>query len=234
MKNNNQEIESPKKNARIAGFFYLILAITAFFTLFVDKKLVISGDAVITANNILNSMSLFNLGIVSELIMAVFWILTAFMLYKLFKPINKNNALLMFSLVLVGGAIACINTLNKIVAIIILNGNYLRVFEASQLESLTMLFLNLYQNGVVINHIFFGLWLVPLGLLIIKSRYFPKIISRIIGILLLVAGIGYLADVFIFFFLPSFNIRITDYTFWGELILLLWLLIKGVKPNIKS
>ncbi len=234
MINKKEKTNNLKKTARLTGFFYLIVAITGFFAMFVKEKLVISGDAATTANNILASTSLFNLGIVSELIMVVFWILTALALYRLFKSVNKNHTIQMVSFVLVGCAITCANILNKIAAMLILNNSsYLAVFELNQLQALAMLFLEISHTGVIINHIFFGLWLFPLGFLVLRSRYFPKIIGKILGITLIIAGAGYLIDFFTFFFFPNFT-AITSYTFFGELFLLLWLLIKGVEPNIKS
>jgi len=158
-----------------------------------------------------------------------------FALYVLFKPVNKNYAFLMVSLVLIGGAITCINTLNQFAALLILNGaDYLIAFETNQLQALTMLFLDLFKYGVLINQIFFGLWLFPLGYLVFKSDYFPKIIGKILGVLLIIAGLGYLIDFSTFFLFPNFDVTITNFTFWGELILLLWLLIKGVRIPEKN
>lgn len=225
---------SPNLNrtARLAGFFYLIVAITGFFSFYVREKLFVPGAASVTVNNINASLSFFNLGIVSELIMATSWILAAIILYRLFKTVNKYLALIMVSFVLVGGAIACINILNLIAIKLILNDSYYQtVFQINQLEALTMLFLNLSHNGVLINHIFFGLWLFPLGILVLKSDYFPVIIGKITGVLLIIAGVGYLADFLIFFLFHS-HYSITGYTFYGELILLLWLLIRGVKTSL--
>ena len=141
----------------------------------------------------------------------------------------------MVSLVLIGGAITCINTLNQFAALLILNGaDYLIAFETNQLQALTMLFLDLFKYGVLINQIFFGLWLFPLGYLVFKSDYFPKIIGKILGVLLIIAGLGYLIDFSTFFLFPNFDVTITNFTFWGELILLLWLLIKGVRIPEKN
>ncbi len=236
MENNKEKDNTLKKTARHAGFLYLIVAITGLFSFFVNKKLIVSGDATTTANNILAPVSLFNLSIVSELIMATCWILTALALYQLFKSVNKNHAILMVSLVLVGSAITFVNVINKITAMLILNGSgYLTVFEINQLQALAMLFIDLSQNGVFICYIFFGLWLFPLGLLVLRSGYFPKIVGRIMGVLLIIAGAGYLIKFFTFFFFLNFNSAITSYTFFGELFLLLWLLIKGVTiPKTES
>lgn len=227
---NTSAIPNLNRRARLAGFSYLVVAITGFFSFHVKEKLIVSGAASITANNILASLSFFNLGIVSELIMATSWVLTALVLYRLFETVNKNLALTMVSFVLLGGTIACINALNLVAARIILNNFYYQtIFKTDQLEAFSMLFLDLAHHGVLINHIFFGLWLFPLGMMVLRSGYFPEIIGKITGLLLFVAGVGYLADFLTFFAFQRFY-SITGYTFFGELVLLLWLLIKGVKP----
>ncbi|MBA7524357.1 hypothetical protein ES705_16494 [subsurface metagenome] len=225
-----------KKTARIAGVLYLLVAICAFFAVFVRSKLIVSGDAAITASNIMASELLFRFGFVSDLIMTTCWILLAFALYVLFKPVNKNHALLMVSFVLVGSAITCINMLNQFAALLVLNGaNYLTVLGTDQLQAQAMLFLKLHEHGIIIAEIFFGLWLFPLGYLVFKSGYFPKVLGRILSILLIIAGLGYMIDFLIFFLFPNFDVAITQFTFWGEVLLLLWLLIKGVKiPDMKS
>lgn len=221
-------MNSNKKTARIAGFLYLMVAITGFFTYFVRGSFIVHGDALATANNIIASQRLFCIGFASDLIMTVCWVLLAFALYVLFKPVNKYYALLMVSFVLVGSAITCINSLNQFAALLVLNGtDYLRAFGTEQLQALAMLFLDLCEHGTFIAHIFFGLWLFPLSYLVFKSGFMPRLLS----ILLTIAGWGYLIDFFTFYFFPNINITFTQFTFWGELFLLLWLMIMGVKDN---
>ncbi len=214
-----------KRTASVAGLLYLIVAITGFFSPYVSGRLIVNGDAAATANNIMNSECLFRFGLVSDLIMVTSWILLVFALYKLFESVNKNYGLLMIAFVLVGSAITCINALNKFAALLVLNGaGYLTTFATGQLQGLAMLFLDLCKSGNFIAHIFFGLWLFPLSYLVIKSGFIP----RLLGALLAVAGFGYLIDFFTFFLFPNFGVAVTPFTFWGELLLLLWLLIKGV------
>jgi Domain of unknown function (DUF4386) len=209
------------KIARIAGILYLIVAVTGFFTQFVNDSFMVSGDASATVNKILNSQRLFRSGLMSQMIMTTSWILLALTLYRLFKSVNKDLALFMVSFVLVGSAITYINALLKFAALLVLNDANLAV--------LVTFFLDLSRHGAFISYIFFGLWLFPLGILIFKSEYFPKVLSRILAFSLMIAGFGYLIDFFTFYLFPhSGMISITPYTFWGELLLLLWLLIKGI------
>ena len=121
--------------------------------------------------------------------------------------------------------IAMLNELNHFAVLLLLNGtDYLKVFSVDQLYSQVMFFLDLGHYGAFIAAIFWGLWLLPMGYLVFKSGFLP----RIIGILLIIAGFGYVIDSFALFLLPDLNIDISQFTFIGELLMLLWLLIKGV------
>ncbi len=224
---------NPKKTARIAGFLYLIMIVIAPFSVFyVPSILFVPGDAATTANNIMASEGLFRSGFVSGLIYQVISILLVLVLYKLLKPVNKNQALLMVIFALVGVPIAMLNELNQFAALLLLSGaDYLTAFGADQLHAQVMLFLDLHRHGVQIAVIFWGLWLLPLGYLVFKSGFLP----RILGILVIIGGFGYLIDVITFFLLPNyenyeaiFSQVIPLLTIPGELLLMLWLLIKGV------
>ena len=220
-----KEKMNPKKTARVAGFLYLIpIVFLPFAEFFVRQRLVVPGDAATTANNIMASESLFRLGFVTDLIGQTVHILLVLVLYILLKPVNKNVALLMLIFGLVSVPIAMLNMLNQIVATLILSGaDYLTAFKADQLHAQVMLFLGLREHGEKIAYIFYGLWLFPLGYLVFKSGYMP----RILGVLLIIAGFGYLNDFFKFFLFPNLP-PIGQFTFIGELLLVLWLLIKGV------
>ncbi len=126
---------------------------------------------------------------------------------------------------LVGVPIAMLNELNQFAVLLLLHGgNYLTVFTADQLQALVPLFLDLHEHGINIAGIFWGLWLFPMGYLVFNSGFLP----RILGVLLIIGCIGYLIDSATFFLLPNFDAKIAQFTFVGELLLPLWLLIKGV------
>ncbi len=215
-----------KKIARIAGILYLAVAILAPLGDMVFRAdLIVPGDAATTANNIMASEGLYRLGFVSDLITQTVQVFLVLFLYRLLKPVNKNHALLMLILGLVAVPITMLNELNQIVPLLLLSGaDYLTAFTADQLQALAPLFLDLRVQGVSILYIFWGLWLFPMGYLIFKSGYIPKIL----GILLIIAGFGYLIEFVLFFLFPHLNASIKMYTFWGEVLLPLWLLIKGV------
>jgi len=213
-----------KKTARIAGFLYLIMAPLGMFGMDPFGP----TDAAAKANNIMASESLFRFGIVSTLMVQIVNISVVLVLYKLLKPVNKNHASLMVMFLLLGVPIAMLNELNKFAALLLLSGaDYLTVFTADQLQALAPLFLDLHAHGLTIAGIFWGLWLLPMGYLVFKSGFLP----RILGVLLMIGCLGYLIDSVTFFLSPSSYATIsqfTDYTWLGELLLALWLLIKGV------
>jgi hypothetical protein len=221
-----KEKMNPQKTARVAGFLYLmLLPLGLFGILYVPSILIVPGDAATTANNIMASESLFRLSIMSALILQTVQILVVLVLYKLLKPVNKKHAVLMVIFILVAIPIAMLNELNKFAALLLLSGaDYLTVFTADQLQALVPLFLDLHEHGVFIATIFWGLWLFPMGYLVFKSGYIP----RILGVLLIIGCFGYLIDFFTFFVFPNFEVEIAVFTGWGEVLFPLWLLIKGV------
>jgi hypothetical protein len=221
-----------KKTAKMAGFLYFIyFVIHIFADVFGRSKLIVFGDAVATAQNIMASGWQFRIGIMSDLLAAVLFFLTAWALYGLLKPVNKNLALLFLLLNLGGVAIQCFSDLFLVASQLLLNGaDYLKVFQTDQLQALAMLFLHLYKNGFMIAQIFYGAWLFPLGYLVFKSGFLPKIL----GIVLMVHCVTWLMTSLQFFLFPDFNaITYVSYPlgFIAEFGLTLWLLIMGAKDQ---
>ncbi len=212
---------SPIIHARVTAL--LVLAI--FGLLYIPFILTAPTDAGTTANYVIASETRFRLGIVSNLIVqvaGVFWVLV---LYRLLKSVNKDMSLLMVIFYSLSVPIALINELNKLAVLLVLHpADYLTVFTQNQLHALVPLFLNLHDQGNKIAGIFWGLWLFPLGYLIFKSNFLP----RILGILLILGCFSFLAQSFAGLLLPNFGVNIVALTDWGELFLPLWLLIKGV------
>ncbi len=215
-----------QRTARTAGFLYLILAVCGGFAeFFVRQSLIVGGDAAATASNILGAQPLFRLGIAAELVGQVAFVLLVLALYRVLKPVGRNYARVMVAFVLVAVTITSLNMLNQFAALHVLAGApYLTAFDAGQLQALAMTFLDLHHAGYVIAQVFFGLWLLPLGYLIYRSGFIPKLI----GVLLMIACAGYLADVATFFLAPGFGVVLSEFTFIGELALMLWLLVMGV------
>ena len=219
-------MNSIQKTARTTGFLYMLLIpLGVLAMIYVPNTLFVPGDIAATVSNIMANQTLFRVSIVSALITQVVQIFVVLYLYKILKPVNKNHAVLMVVFSLVAVPIAMLNELNHFAVLLLLNGtDYLTFFTSDQIQSLVAFFLDLRVTGIFIAQIFWGLWLFPMGYLVYKSGFLPKII----GALLIVAVFGYLADSFIFFFVPDFGITFSEFTFLGELLITFWLLIKGV------
>ena len=153
-----------KKAARVAGAVYLSLVLTAPFSLlYVPGKLIVRGNAVATASNILTHEMLFRLCIVSELSSSVIFICLGLALYRLLSGVNKTWAGAMVALVLVSAAVGFLNVLNYVAALTLIHGTeFLAALETPQRYALGMLFLRLHGQGEMMNEIFWGLWLFPL------------------------------------------------------------------------
>lgn len=215
---------SPLVRARVAGFLYLFANLFAPFTLlYLPSRFIVRGDAAATARNIVDSQLLFRLGIVGNLFTFIANIFLALALYQLLKVVNKNLAALMVILFLVGVPIAMLNELLPLAILQLLSSAaYLRAYPTDQLQILAYLLLRLHDQGLLIAHIFFGLWLLPMGYLVFKSGFMPKLV----GVLLVIAGLGYVVQSFSAFL--GYPVDIILFTGLGELVFLLWLLIKGV------
>lgn len=233
MKNFNTDI-SLRKAAIVSGLGLLLMMLPAIFmNFFVLEGFIVPGDAAATANNFMANEMQFRIGIVSFILVIILDVLVAWGLYVFLKPVNKSLSLLSAWFRLAYAIIFAIALLNLFNVLRLISGvDYLTVFETDQLYAQVMLSLNAFNDGWAIGYVcFFGLHLIVLGYLVYKSSYVP----RIIGILLIIGGFGYLLDSFALLLLPNYE----DYkaiisllilpTALGELILALWLLIKGVK-----
>ena len=220
------------KAARVAGAVYLSMAVTAPFSLiYIPRTLIVRADATATANNIMAHETLFRLGIVADLITSVIFVFLVMALYRLLSGVNKKHASLMVALVLVSAAVGFMNVLNNIAALTLFLGtDFPAVFEKPQRDALAMLFLRLHGQGLVINEIFWGLWLIPLGMLVYRSRFLP----RFLGVWLILNGFAYLALAFMGLLLPQYYdlaFRIALPALLGEMAIVLWLLIRGAKVH---
>jgi hypothetical protein len=222
----NDKMTSIKTTARIAGFLYLLqIPLGVFGILYVPNTLVVTKNMATTASNILANEFLFRLSIVSAILCALVTIATAQYISKVLRFVNDNFAKWILIFALIAAPISMLNELNSIAVLLLLKSNeYAIIFTQGQLHSLVSIFLDLHKYGHQIAGIFFGLWLLPMGYLVIKSTYIPKVI----GVFLIVTCLGYLVDFTTFFLYPDFDIKISEYTWAGEVLMVLWLLIKGV------
>ena len=215
---------NPNRTARLAGILYLLVGVLGVFgMLYVPSRLIAPGDVTTTVNNIAASEGLFRLGIVSTLLTQVVNVLLVLVLYRLLKPVNRTFAALMVIFILLGAPIAMLNELNQVAVLLFLPGTS-EVFTAGRVNALVPLFLELREHGITIASIFWGLWLLPMGYLVYESGFLP----RFIGVLLIIGGFGYLVDFVTLILFPDLGVTVSQFTFVGELLLPLWLLIRGV------
>jgi Domain of unknown function (DUF4386) len=220
------------RNARIAGLLYLMLMTAPLRLMYIPSKIIVPRDPAATASNILAHETLFRLGMLSDLYTATMGIFLTLALYRLFKDVDRTLAVVM---VILGGIMVVpiyfLNTLNDAAALLLVRGaGYLQVFDKAQREALAMLFLRLHDHGVAVNGIFWGLWLVPYGLLVYKSRFLP----RILGVWLVLNFGVYLAHSVTFILWPQYAAKVWNTLFplaMGELAIMLWLLIMGARER---
>ena len=219
---------------RFAGLLYLLASIPGFFALlYVPGKIIVHGNATATAHNIATHQTLFRLGTAADLIGQAMFVFVALALYHLLKGVNQRHALAMLTLILVAIPIAFLNEVDAIASLVLVRGtDFLSVFNEPQRNALAMLFLNLRGHGFDVAGIFWGLWLFPLGLLVYRSGFIP----RILGVLLMIACFAYLANSFTALVLPEYEAMVAR---WmnplqlAEVLFMLWLLVRGAIPKTK-
>ena len=221
-----------KKIARIAGILYLINAITgAIGIIIVPGKLIAPNDIAATAQNIINNEFLFRIGILSSISCQIVFIFLALTLFNLFENVSRSLTRTLLTLVVVSVPVAFYLIFNQLEAFEILQNNVMTSMGQIQKQELAMSKLQIYQDGVVLIGVFWGLWLIPFGQLVYKSGFIPKIL----GVFLIVGGLSYLLDVSAFILIPDFhrqtNILVAVISSIAEISMVLWFLIKGIKTD---
>ena len=211
------------RTARRAGLLYLLMMpLGVFGIVYVPTVLRVRGDASQTAERIAASEWLFRSGIVSHLLSQVVFVFLVLALFQLLQAVNERHARLMVILALLGVPAAMLSELGHLAALSLLDAPAGGPFTPAQLHAQAMTFLDLRTQGVLIAQIFWGLWLLPLGVLVYRSGFIP----RAIGVLLMIAGVGYFFDSMTQLLAPGFPV-VSLFTFVGELALASWLLIRG-------
>jgi len=223
-------MSSQQRVARIAGLFYLVVAVFGGFAhLYVRTKVYEPGDASTTADNVVANSDLVRVGFVADLVQATFFLLVAMALYLLLKHVDKNVARAMVAFVAVAVAIMCLNMVHQFAALLVAtDGSYANAFGGVGSDALVLLLLDLQHYGFLIAQIFFGLWLLPLGYLAFKSGMFP----RPLGVLLMVGCLSYLVDMLALFLVPDVGEALSMFVLAPAAVAELWmvgyLLVKRV------
>jgi len=223
--------QTQRKTARTAGLLYLLGGLPAAFSMmYVHNTLIVTGNASATADSVLASEMLFRAAIVAELFSAAVFIFLVRALQRLLEGAGKTYASLMVSLVLVSVAITYANAMTDLAALALLRGpEYLSVFDEAEREALALLFIGLHRQGFNVNAVFWGLWLFPFGVLVMRSGFIP----RILGMWLIANCFGYVIVSLTWLLLPAYGSVVFNATLpalVGELWIMLWLLITGFGP----
>ena len=228
---------STRNPGRVAGLWYLALTIFGPLRLiYIPGKLFVSGNAAATVDNIAAHELLFRFGIAADLICAVILIFLVLAFYRLFKGVNQNLAV---QVAIFGGVMPAViyfvGVVNDLAALTMVRGSdFLSAFDKPQRDALAMLFLRLRDHQNTAAEILWGLWLIPLAILVYRSRFLP----RFLGVWLVINGLAYLTMSFTGILLShQYQQKVFTYSqpaLAGELALMLWLVIKGAKPPVAT
>ena len=221
-------MNSRKREARVAGVLYLMLGVTSALGLNIPSAFIVRGDAAATADKIASSQLLYRLYVISGLASQILFVFLVLALYQLLKGVNKRQASLMVALVLVQVPMAFAITLCGFAPLVLLNGaDYWSAFDKRQLDAMTMGFLSLQSYGTSAITALWGLWLLPFGVLVYRSGFIP----RILGVFLIIGCFAWLAISVTSLLFPSYSGIANRLTILavGEILIILWLLIKGAR-----
>ncbi len=221
-----------KRQARIAGLLYLTLMTAPLRLIYIPSHLFIPDNASATSANIAAHETLFRFGMLSDLFTATMGIFLTLALYRLFKGVDEGLARLVVILgALVVAPIYFLNTINDAAALLFARGaDFLSVFDKPQRDAFVMVFLRMHHYGVVVNEVFWGLWLFPFGLLVYRSRFIP----RLLGVWLMLNCCAYLATSITGILWPQYEQTVSNWVFpvmVGELAIMLWLIIVGARER---
>lgn len=225
-------MNSIRKIARTAGLLYLLYMVTSVVANLFGKFVFV--EAPVTVNHIMTHATQFRIGFVINLFSVVLFLLAAWALYVLLKPVNKDLALLFLLFNVAGFAVWLFSSLCLFGSLVILNGpEAIKAYQPDQLQALAVFFFGLYKTGAFIAQVPYGVWLFPLGYLVLKSGFLPKVL----GMFLIADGICQFVYVCQRLILP--DLAIIAYpclviSFIAEFSLALWLSIKSVNPRLSA
>ncbi|HEV2765710.1 MAG TPA: DUF4386 domain-containing protein [Pyrinomonadaceae bacterium] len=224
---------SPRLRARTAGALYLItIAAGVFAEVFVRGAVLVRDAAAATSANILARETLYRLGLAADLVMLLCYVAVTLLFYDLFRPAGRGVSLLAAFFSMVGIAVLAVNSLNHLAPLLLLGGQqYLGAFDTDQLQALALLSLRMHARGYTVSGVFFGIYMLLLGYLIYRSGFLP----RVLGALMALGGLSFLANSFAVILLPALVARLPDAAMLGgvaELALSLWLLARGVNVPV--
>jgi hypothetical protein len=228
-------MNSIKQQGRLVGFLWLLITLTGGFGLmYIRSKILVPGDATATAANIAANEFMFRAAIVGNLLSQIFLFFFGMALFRLFKDIDRTWASVLLISILMTVGLAIVNNLNSFAALIVLSGvDYLKPFSTEQLNAAALFFLRLGNgSGQGLVEIFWTPYFFAFGVLILKSRYLPKLF----GFLLMMMSIGFAVNIYTKFLVPQFYPAFFTQLAMalgalGGLPTMFWLLICGAKDQ---
>lgn len=224
-------MKSTKQTARLAGLLFLMMVVFGLLAeVMFRQKLFVTNDVVLTANNIISNALLYRVGIISDMLMALCYLFTALVLYKLLSHVDKSMASLMVIFAIAGSVLLMFNIIFELAPLYLLSSSTTFAdFSLNQQQGLAMFFYTLYQHGYMIGQILFALWVLPLGILIVKSGLIPKIF----GHLFIIETLFALIAVIVHFLVPNVTLEtvlmlpmmVAEFSF------MFYLLIRGVNES---
>ena len=221
------------RTSRLAGALYLVWIATGLFAMFyVPAQIDTHGDAATTAQSILSHELLYRTTIVNDLASCTIWVFMVLVLYRMFRPVDEGQAKLLVAFVIVQIPAVFFMEAFSVAALMAFKGDLLETFELSQRQDLAVLFLRISDYASVTLQAFWGLWLVPLAILVLRSRFLP----RFLGVWLIVTGLFYLVLCFTSLMLPEYKDMVLHNVLalpaeLGEVAFMLWLLIRGARTS---
>jgi Domain of unknown function (DUF4386) len=220
---------SPRLKARLAGVLWLAVIVTSMAAFFIQGPMIVSGDAAATARNVAENEGLFRLGFTVNLAAGICYLGVTVLLYALLKPAGRTVAQLAAAFGVAGVTAGAAGSLLQLVALAVLNrAPYLGAFTDAQLQALAYTFLRLDTQGFQLGMLLFGLQVILLGWLIVRSTFLP----RALGVLLAIGGLSYVASSLAGLLSPALGAGISPFVIPAALIgegtLVAWLLVKGV------
>jgi len=224
-------MESLQTTARTAGLWYVGFFLGPFYLLYVPSHTVVKNDAAATAARVLGHETLFRWGMLTETLGAVIFIGLALALYRLFENVDRQRARQLVALVLISSALAVVGVLLNAAALLVFRGgDPFAAFDTDTREAIGMILIRIHGQATGINQIFWGLWLLPFGSLVVSSRFLP----RWLGYWLVLAGMAWIVVSLAWFLAPNYTNTLFRYfqpLFVAELAAMLWLLIRGAKER---
>lgn len=229
-------MSSMKSTARRAGLLYWVMGLSAVLSLqYLPRLFIVTGDATATASRIAQGAMTYRLLVLADLVSPIAFLFLAWTLYNLFEDVDRKLATLLVMLVSVSCALGIASTVSLMAPLVLQSGaDFLSVFTKPQLDALALVFLRLRGYGLALDEAFWGLWLVPFGVLVIKSGFIPKIL----GVFLIVGCFAYLALSVTSIVFPAYvhvvNQIALPFFALAELPIAIWLLVKGVKVQLDA